>query len=259
MAEAMLDAGLAALGESAHATAECLPGPDLHRQPPIAPPATSPAASKSCSSSIASNCNRTPPPRLYVEIAITEGRMGRYAEAAATLEQMLAEYPADKSIDTLRLLASYRAGPVAATSPRRPFRGHEAPGDRPRDPGQPGRGPEPRRASSTTPCDLRNLAAKEPNNPIYEVELADRLHVRPQRGSHQDLRKPPETLRRERRDGRSSRARHASRSSTSMGDYAKGEAELETLLRADPDDPGRTTTWATSTPSRARTWRRPRR
>ena len=56
---------------------------------------------------------------------------------------------------------------------------------------------------------------------------------------------------------------HLARSGLSViyvnrGDFAKGEAELEASSSASPTTPGSTTTSATSTPTRGRTWRRPR-
>jgi tetratricopeptide (TPR) repeat protein len=48
---------------------------------------------------------QAPSAQAYAEIAFTQRRMGRFAEAATTLEQMLAKYPNQKSVGTLASLA----------------------------------------------------------------------------------------------------------------------------------------------------------
>ena len=72
---------------------------------------------------------QSPSPLVYREIADTQRRLGRFADAAATIEEMLAKYPAEKSVATLVFLADFqrRAGQVDAAK------------------ADPGRGPEARR------------------------------------------------------------------------------------------------------------------
>ncbi len=54
----------------------------------------------------------------YAEIADTLTRMGRYAEAATTVEQLIAKYPDTRSVRSLVSLADYhrRAGHIEAAN-----------------------------------------------------------------------------------------------------------------------------------------------
>ena len=59
---------------------------------------------------------QNPSALAYTEIADTLSRMGNYAEAATTVEQLIAKYPDAKSVRTLVFLADYhrRAGHIEA-------------------------------------------------------------------------------------------------------------------------------------------------
>jgi len=182
---------------------------------------------------------QAPTPQVYIEIAITQSRMGKYAEAATTLEQMLAKYPAEKSINTLSLLAGFQ---------RRAGRRDAAKSNLAEAMKLPANDPETQVELARALSDLgqvddvlrilRNLAAKEPNNPFYEIELADRLY---RFGRNEEAMKIFQSLLK--RHGENEDVVNHSRSMLSviyveMGNYAKGEAELELLLQHDPDDAG---------------------
>ncbi len=112
MAEAMLDAGLLGLSE----------------RPPTLPQTAFQVLSLIANSSrSAANSNRrlekllkiyqlqldqAPNMLVYAEIADTERRLGLFDKAATTVEQMIGKYPAQKSVRTLAFLAEYqyRAG-----------------------------------------------------------------------------------------------------------------------------------------------------
>ena len=106
---------------------------------------------------------------------------------------------------------------------------------------------------------LRTLSKREPNNPTYDRFLGFLLS---RFGRNEEAIKILDDLLRAIRRQRRCREVGAGRLSVAyvnMGNYPKGEAELEMLLQATPTTPGPTTTWATSTPSRGRTSRRPSR
>jgi tetratricopeptide (TPR) repeat protein len=152
---------------------------------------------------------------------------------------MLAKYPAEKSINTLSVLAGYQ---------RRAGRLDAAKANLAEAVKLPATDPETqvdlaRALSDTGQVDqairiLRNLASKDPNNPAYDLELADKLRIS---GHNEEAIKIFESLLK--RFGENEEIVGRVRSMLSviyvdMGNYAKGEAELELLLKRDPDDAG---------------------
>jgi tetratricopeptide (TPR) repeat protein len=174
---------------------------------------------------------------VYQEIADTQRRLGRYGDAATTVEGMLDKYPAERSVRTLTFLADYqrRAGRAAAAK---------------------GTLAEARRLGSRDSESLirlaygfrdvgriddaiklmREVSQREPNNPLPDLTLADMLR---QFGRNDDAIKVYEDVLK--RFGDNDEAVKMARGGlsvvyVSMGNYTKGEAELEMLLQRNPDD-----------------------
>ncbi len=165
--------------------------------------------------------------------------MGRAAEVVTTIEQMLDKYPAEKSINILTFLADYQ---------RRAGRREAAKATLAEAVKLPATDPETQVQLATVLSDtgqvddairiLRNLAAKEPNNPAFEVELADKLS---KFGRNEEAIKIFEGVLK--RIGENDEWINRIRSRLSviyvnMGNYAKGEAELELILQRNPDEAG---------------------
>ncbi len=165
--------------------------------------------------------------------------MGQFAEAAATLEQMLAKYPAQKSVGTLAFLADdqRRAGKrdaaLATLAEAMTIKATDS---------------ESQLLLASVLSDvgriddalriLRDLAAKEPRNPAFEESLADQLS---RFGKNEEAIKIYEGLLKRHGDDEEMVGRVHSKLSVTyvnMGNYAKGEAELELVLQRDPDDAG---------------------
>jgi tetratricopeptide (TPR) repeat protein len=182
---------------------------------------------------------QAPSAQVYLEIAFTQRRMGRPAEVVATIEQMLEKYPAEKSINILTFLADYQ---------RRAGRQEAAKATLAEAMKLPAADPETQVQLAGVLSDtgqvedairiLRNLASKEPNNPAFEVELADKLS---RFGRNEEAIKIFEGLLK--RHGENDDWVNRIRSKLSviyvnMGNYAKGEAELELILQRNPDEAG---------------------
>jgi tetratricopeptide (TPR) repeat protein len=182
---------------------------------------------------------QAPTAQAFAEIAFTQRRMGQFAEAANTLERMLAKYPNQKSVGTLASLAGdqRRAGRLdaAAATVAEALK-------------LPATDPESQYLLAGVLADinraddairiLRELAAKEPNNPLYEMDLADKLS---RFGRNDEAIKIFEGLLKRFGDNDEIVSQVRSRLSVTyvnMGNYAKGEAELEMLLQRDPDEAG---------------------
>jgi tetratricopeptide (TPR) repeat protein len=176
---------------------------------------------------------------VYSEIADTEVRMGRFADAAATVEQMFAKYPGEKSVRTLAILAEYqrRAGRLdaakATIAQAMKLGGNEA---------------ESQYQVTTVLTKLgmvddavrilRDLTAKDPNNPLYELDLGQTLA---RFSRNEEAIKVLEGM--VKRYGNNDELLRFIRSSLSvvyvqMGNLAKGESELEQVLENNPDEPG---------------------
>ncbi len=176
---------------------------------------------------------------VYSEIADTQVRMGRYTEAAATFEQLLAQYPAEKSMRILAILADYRrrAGSVeaakaaAAEAVKLDANDAEAHYRLANVLGDLGQADDAIRI-------LRDLSRKDPNNALYELSLGQMLS---RFSRNEEAIKVFEGM--VKHYGDNDDVLRYIRSSLSvtyvnMGNYAKGESELELLLENNPDEPG---------------------
>ncbi len=178
-------------------------------------------------------------PLVYTEIADSERRLGRFAAAANTIEEMLAKYPAERTARTLSFLADFhrRAGhnqalrvvldealkldPVDGESQVKLGRLLADVG----------------RVDEAAGL-FRSAAKREPANPIYEVYLGSILT---KFGRDQEAIKVFESLLK--RFGNNEELVKMVRQSLSiayvnLGNYTKGEAELELLLQNNPDEAG---------------------
>jgi len=182
---------------------------------------------------------QNPSPQVYREIADSLRRMGKNAEAAATLEKMLATYPTEKSVRNLVFLADFhrRAGHKEAFKATL----QEAMKLEPVD-GESSRALA-NLLSEVGQVDdavkiLRDASKREPNNPMYELILGDVLR---KFARNEEAIKLFEDLLK--RYGDNEEIVKILRSSLSViyvsqGNYAKGEAELEALLQRNPDEAG---------------------
>ncbi len=175
----------------------------------------------------------------YTEIADTERRLGRFAAAANTLQEMLAKYPAERSVRTLSFLADFhrRAGHHEALKlvldealKLDPSDG-ESQSKLGRLLADVGRIDEAVRV-------FRAAAKREPANPTYDLFLGGILT---KFGRNDEAVKVFESLLK--RFSANEEVVKFTRQSLSiayvnLGNYAKGEAELEILLQNNPDEAG---------------------
>jgi tetratricopeptide (TPR) repeat protein len=183
--------------------------------------------------------NQNPSSGVYSEVADTQRRMGRFAEAAATVEEMLAKYPDEKSVRILATLAElhHNAGhnEAAKATLRQAMKLDAADGES-----------RARLANVFSQIGLvddaaqilRDLSKKEPNNPLYDLTLGGILT---KFGRNEEAIKVFQDMLK--RFGGDDQISEFVRSSLSVvyvnqGDYAKGESELEILLQRNPDSPG---------------------
>jgi tetratricopeptide (TPR) repeat protein len=176
---------------------------------------------------------------VYLEVVDTLRRLGNYADAATTVEQLLAKYPNAKGVRTLTFLADYhrRAGHVEAAKATLREAMKLDPGDGEsqlllvdvlRQSGQ----------IDDAMQILKKAIAKEPNNPVYELTLGDLLT---KLGRDDEAIKVFESMLKRHADNDqvlSYIRQNLSIVYVNKGDYAKGEAQLELLLERNPDDPG---------------------
>ena len=182
---------------------------------------------------------QTPNPKIYLEIADTQQRMDQYNEAAATLERMMEKYPNEKNTRYLSVLASFyrRAGKTdkALDAARR------AVALEPNDPesqvqladllGELGK------LDEAVPI-LEKVVKAENGNPAYEFRLGGLLTKFGR--NEQAVKLFQDMLTRYGSKDDIVKLIHSSLSMAyvNLGDYAKGEAELETALERFPEDPG---------------------
>src|SRR5262249_38130689 len=173
---------------------------------------------------------QSPSSLVYREIADTQRRLGRYAEAAATVEEMFAKYPAEKSVATLAFLADFqrRAGRIdaakATLAQAQKLDSHDS---------------ETLARLAQGLADvgqiddafriLHDSARPEPNNPLYALTLAQMLSRFAR--NEESIKVYEELLK---RHGDNAEVVKYVRSGLSvtyvnMGNYPKGEAELEML------------------------------
>jgi tetratricopeptide (TPR) repeat protein len=183
-----------------------------------------------------------PAPMIYYEIIDNLRRLGRFAEAATTLQQAIARYPRERSVRTLVFLADYhrRAGHNEALA-------HTLSAAMKLEPGTGSEGePQLRLARLLSDCGrlddavgvLRAASKREPQNPIYDFNLSD-VQTRFGRDAEavavlQNL------LKRFSANEEVIKVAHQQLSIiyVNRGDYAKGEAELEFLLQQNPEEAG---------------------
>ena len=175
----------------------------------------------------------------YTEIADTLRRLGNYAEAATTVEQLIAKYPETKSVRILVFLADYhrQAGHIEAAKTTLREAMKLDPGDSDsqlllvgvlRQLGQ----------LDDAVQVMRNAIKKEPNNPDYDLALADLLSSS---SRNEEAIKLLEDIIKRYGDNEKVVSLIRPRLSViyvNQGDYANGEAQLELLLRSNPDDAG---------------------
>ncbi len=180
---------------------------------------------------------QAPSPLILREIADTQRRLGRYGEAASTVEEMFRRFPEEKTVTTLSFLAEFQHRAGLAEAARKTLaealkldandsdaqlRLADALGEN----GQ----------LADAEKVMRNLARREPNNPMYEVSLGLLLT---RFGRNEDaIRVFQDLLKRHGDNPELAKQVHNFLSITyvNMGNYAKGEAELEILLQQDPDE-----------------------
>ncbi len=183
--------------------------------------------------------DQAPSMLVYAEIADTERRLGLYDQAATTVEQMIGKYPAQKSVRTLAFLAEYqyRAGhkdlakaTLAEAMKLNPadvesqFKLANVLGDV-------GQADDAIRV-------IGDLSKKEPNNTDLELLLSDTLS---KFGKNDEAIKVLEGMVKRYGDNDDVVKDIRSRLSViyvNMGNYAKGEAELDLLLQRNPDEAG---------------------
>ena len=182
---------------------------------------------------------QNPSPMVYREIADTLYRMHKYDDAAATLDQLMAKYPDEKNPSLLVALAGYRRAAEQNEAALEAVR----------------------QALKIDPTDTsaqilsiqllslngkldegveiaRNLLKDDPSNPDFNRLLGYILtqfgRVNEAIALYRSLLDRYPNNREVIRLARSG----LSVAYINLGDYAKGEAELETLLQTDPDEPG---------------------
>jgi tetratricopeptide (TPR) repeat protein len=181
---------------------------------------------------------QSPTPLAYTEIADTQQRLGKYADAATTFEQLIAKFPNTRSVRSLVYLADYhrRAGHIEAakTTLRDAIKLDPGDGDSQlllaevlRQVGQ----------FDDAVAILRKAIKKEPSNPEYELALADFLA----KSDHTDeaIKLFEELIK---RYGDNDKIVSIARQNLSViyverREFSKGEAQLELLLQRNPDDP----------------------
>ncbi len=182
---------------------------------------------------------REPSPLLYSEIADAERRLGRYAAAARELEKLLTRYPNERNARTVSFLAEFhqQAGHNEAfrLTLDQALKLDPSDGD--------AQVRIARLLSNTGRVDeavrvLRAAARREPNNALYDIILGGVL-IRFNRND--EAIKLFEGLLK--RFGENEEVVSLAHSSLSLvyvnlGNYARGEAELETILKMNPEDAG---------------------
>jgi tetratricopeptide (TPR) repeat protein len=239
MAEALLEAGLRGLSDRPPA----LPPTAFRVLDFIANPERNPANRARRLEQLLKlhrlELEQSPSPQLYREIVETQRLLGRYAQAAATLEEMIAKYPGEKSVRFLAYLAELHLRAGHGEMARRAI--GEARKLNPTDPDS-----QVQLANvlgETGQVDegigiVRDLARREPNNPAYDVILGELLM---KFGRNDAAIKVFEDLLRRQPDNEELVKIVRPKLSViyvNMGNFTKGEAELELLLQRNPDEAG---------------------
>lgn len=183
--------------------------------------------------------DRSPNPKLYLEVVDTQRRLDQFGDAAATLEEMFAKYPSERKARYLFFLASFyrktdRDAKALETA-------REAVKIEPTDPDTQAQAAnllaELGQIDEAVPL-FQKLIKDEPGNPMYEFMFGGLLA---KYGRNEEAVKFFKEML-DRNAGKDEIAKLI-RSNLSIvyvnqGDYAKGEAELETVLERFPEDPG---------------------
>ncbi len=183
--------------------------------------------------------DQTPAPREYKDLFDTEQKLGKFAEAVETLEKLIAKYPAEKSLIVLLALAEsqHRAGrnDAALISAREALK--LAPPDFETQSlfadllAQIGQVDE-------AIALLQKVVKNEPNNPEPEMRLGGILS---RFGRNEEaLKLFNDMLKRHANNDLVTRIARQNLSIVyvNLGDYAKGESELEAILERNPDEAG---------------------
>jgi tetratricopeptide (TPR) repeat protein len=182
---------------------------------------------------------QSPSPVVYREIADTQRRMGRFDDAAVTVHEMFAKYPRERSVTTLTFLAEFQRKAGHADAARTTLA--EAMKLDANDPEA-----QLRLAnvlSESGQLDdairiLKDLGKREPNNPAYDVTLG--LMLSRFGRNEAAIQLFEDLLRRhgENEDLVKLLRSYLSIAYVNMGNYPKGEAELELILQRSPDEAG---------------------
>lgn len=182
---------------------------------------------------------KSPNPMIYLEVIDTEQRLKHYPEAAAALEEMLAKYPGERKARTLAFLSSFyrkagkddKALEVAREAQKL---NTPEPDERTKIAGLLAELGQVDEAVSI----YQKLIQDEPGNPSHELGLGTLLTKYGRNDEAVKLFR--EMLKRHGGKDELAKWIHSSLSIVyvNQGDYAKGEAELETALEQFPDDPG---------------------
>jgi len=182
---------------------------------------------------------KDPNPKDYLEIADTQQRMDQYAEAAATLEEMMDKFPGEVNPRYLTVLSSFyrrsNQSEKALEAVRRAVK--LEPNDS-----------EIQAQLATVLGDLGKLdeavpifekvIKAEPDNPMYEFMLGGLL-IKFERND-EAIKLFQDMLKRNASKDEIVKLIHSNLSIiyVNQGDYAKGQAELEKVIERFPDDPG---------------------
>jgi tetratricopeptide (TPR) repeat protein len=176
---------------------------------------------------------------VYVQIADTQNRLHRFADAATTLEEMIARYPNQKSDRVLSFLADFHHKAGHNEAARRTLR--DALKVDPTD------GEAQTRLArvlseigqlDTAAQVLRDAGKREPNNWFYELTLAGLFS---KFGRDADAIRVLENLLNrfpDNEDAVKLVRQSLSQAYVNQNNFVKGEAELEILLQKFPDDAG---------------------
>lgn len=182
---------------------------------------------------------KDPNPKDYLEIADTQQRMDQYAEAAATLEEMMEKFPGEVNPRYLTVLSSFyrrsNQSEKALEAVRRAVK--MEPNDS-----------EIQAQLATVLGDLGKLdeavpifekvIKAEPDNPMYEFMLGALL-IKYERND-EAIKFFEDMLKRNASKDEVVKLIHSNLSIiyVNQGDYARGQAELEKVFERFPDDPG---------------------
>jgi tetratricopeptide (TPR) repeat protein len=182
---------------------------------------------------------QSPSPLAYRELAETQRRLGRFNEAVATFGEMFGKYPPEKTVVALVILADYQ---------RRAGRIDDAKATLAEAIKLDANDPDVTRILAVRLADigqvdeairiLRDMAKREPNTSAYDLTRAAILS---RFGRNEEAIKLYEEV--IKRFGGDDDSVKEARSGLSivyvnMGNYPKGEAELEMLLQRNPDEAG---------------------